>query len=272
VDRAEIVKRRDAVVATSGPWEEHDLCLADGVFTIGSGVPDAERRVRLVVQVLKDAFDGRFAARRVLDLGCGEGGFALEIARQGADVVGLEDRTTHLERARFAAEAMGLTRTTFVAQSADRLSPEEHGFFDAVLVLSIFDRLDGEAAAEAIMRAGAVCKGTAIVEARIAPKARTTLSRHGAPYHGVGRGGRGGRGGFAFTRPSMLNLMTDAGFTTIAQLEQPEGERGVVTWVAMKGRRASLLTAPQANAVPARRWSDAPAASPLAGLIPRRGR
>lgn len=72
--------------------------------------------------------------RRILDAGCGTGQLALELARRGADVVGVDlSRTlTDLARERAAAVGTGPGRVTFLA--GDMLDPAL-GEFDHVVAM-----------------------------------------------------------------------------------------------------------------------------------------
>jgi 2-polyprenyl-3-methyl-5-hydroxy-6-metoxy-1,4-benzoquinol methylase len=81
--------------------------------------------------------DQRF---RLLDLACLEGLFAVEFARAGATTIGVEIREGHIEKARFAARALGLSNCAFV--QADVRKMPDLGRFDAVLCAGILYHLD----------------------------------------------------------------------------------------------------------------------------------
>jgi len=70
--------------------------------------------------------------KRVLDLGCGHGRHALELARRGFDVVGLDRTEGFVELARKDAEAAGLPIDYRVSDLRDL---DEEAGFDAVLCL-----------------------------------------------------------------------------------------------------------------------------------------
>jgi SAM-dependent methyltransferase len=264
---AEIRERFEELVLRSGPWRDYNVHLAPGLFTIGEGLRGGEAGVRRTLQVMRDLFDGSFAGRRVLDLGCGEGGVALEIARQGAEVVGLDAQDGPIEKAAFAAEALGLTRATFVAEAPRGLSPEAHGYFDAVVAAGLLPRLPSGEAIDLVHRIGAVTKGWTLLETRWAAQGRISVE-HGVQRY-RGSGAEDGIG-FLLTRPSFLDLLQSAGFTTIGEIQDAGARPGAATVLAWKGRRVALHTAPQANAIVTPRFSRARPAKGLAAILPRR--
>jgi len=270
----EIGKGRDDIVAKRGPWRSDNLRLAKGVFTIGEGKAGREASVRRVVQAVADIAGSRLAGLRILDPACGEGGLALELGKQGAEVVAIEGRAALAEKAQFARDALGLARVTIVRGDVRRLSPEEHGFFDVVVAMGLLDRLDAPAVFDVAARLGTVCKRFALVEARLAGRARGTREGNGVVYRGSPRS-QNGEPSFLLTRASMLSLLTRSGFTSIVEALHPDAEATAPCFAAFKGRRVALNTAPQVNAVLPPEWGDASpatAASRIAGLLPRKTR
>jgi SAM-dependent methyltransferase len=279
----EIARRRDEIAAARGPWRYDNLRLAPGVFTIAEQTRGNEARVRRAVQTVLDLALARRKSLRILDLGCGEGGLALELGKQGAEVVGIEGREALAEKAEFAREALGLRRVSIVEGDVRRLSVEEYGFFDVVLALGILDRLDAPAVFEVVRLMGAACTGFALIEAQLAPRARATRVGDGIAYRGAPRreheagASRAERlaatersldneHSFLLNRASMLDLLARAGFTSIAETLDPAAEADTPCFAAFKGRRAALLTVPQANALTPRGWGSAQPSAPKAGL------
>ncbi|MBT8224445.1 MAG: methyltransferase domain-containing protein [Dactylosporangium sp.] len=70
----------------------------------------------------------------VLDIGCGTGRIALELARRGARVTGFDTNTRYIEHARAQAQADGLAATFTVADMRE-LGPAA-GQFDLILLWS----------------------------------------------------------------------------------------------------------------------------------------
>ena len=284
--RAEIIERRDEIVRRSGPWRRHDLRLADGVHTMGAG---ETVRVRRIVQLVRDFAGGRLRGLRILDLGAGEGGFALELGAQEADVVALEGRAALAEKAEFAREALGLRRVSIVREDVRRLSVEQHGFFDVVLALRILEHLDAPAVFEVAKGIASACKGVALIETRLAPRARASREFEGVVFRGAPRrehrpnASRPQRlamldrsldneHAFLLTRASLMGLLARCGFTSIAETRSPADDPESPCFAAIKGRKIALATAPEANALPTEAWPEprpGVARRRLAGLLRR---
>ena len=71
--------------------------------------------------------------KRVLDLGCGDGRFALGIAPLAATVEGLDPDPEAITAAKAAARSAGLTNTRFKVGAAQHL-PYRDGSLDVVLL------------------------------------------------------------------------------------------------------------------------------------------
>lgn len=251
---AEIAKRRDEVATTWGPWELDNLRIAPGVFTMGEGQDGSAARVRRTVQTILDLAGPREKTLRVLDLACGEGGLALELGRQGFEVVGLEGQAARAERAEFARDALGLTRVTIVHGDVRRLTVEEYGYFDVVVAMGILDRLDAPAILAAVKQMGVVCTRFALIEGELAPRARVARVIDGVTLRGTSRPDKAP--GFLLNRISLLGLLARSGFTSIADMLDPSAVPGTPCFAAFKGRRAALLAIPQANALAVPGWGE----------------
>ena len=79
-------------------------------------------------------------APRVVDLGCLEGGYAVEFARAGYDVLGIEVRERNHARCEAVARELGLPNLRFVRDDARNVAA--HGEFDVVLCLGLLYHLD----------------------------------------------------------------------------------------------------------------------------------
>ncbi|HEX9841839.1 MAG TPA: class I SAM-dependent methyltransferase [bacterium] len=86
-------------------------------------------------QALVFRMAGPLAGRRVLDVGCGDGDWALAAARQGAQVVGVDASLPMIEAARVRARDAALD-VRF--QQGDAMAlPFEHDRFDGVLAVTV---------------------------------------------------------------------------------------------------------------------------------------
>jgi SAM-dependent methyltransferase len=98
---------------------------------------------------------------RALDVGCGEGGDAIWLARRGWQVTGIDPSGLALDRARAAGRAAGVEVTWVRAGLLDL--PEDHGTYDLVAAhYPVLPLGDGDAAAAALLTAVAP-RGTLLV-------------------------------------------------------------------------------------------------------------
>jgi ubiquinone/menaquinone biosynthesis C-methylase UbiE len=96
------------------------------------------QRYRLTIEALGDA-----KGRTYLDLGCGSGRYAINLARLGAKVVGLDFSAAMLELARAYAKEEGVTsKVKFIETDMNRWMDETDQHFDATFAMGVFDYLD----------------------------------------------------------------------------------------------------------------------------------
>lgn len=264
MDDHALLNAKRELVERYGPWTAHNIRLGDGVYTIGPEPSGDEVKLRRVVQVLSDLFDGRFEGVRMLDLACLEGMYALELARRGADVLGIEGREASLEKARFAARALGLERAEFILDDVRNLDVERHGTFDIVLCLGILYHLDVPDVFTFVEQMTAVCTRVLVVDTHVALEAPETQTHDGQVYRGQGLfehdpespqeerlkalwSSLDNPRAFAPTRSSLLSLLARAGFTSVVEVHvpaEPEKPPDRITLVALKGTPELPLLTP----------------------------
>jgi 2-polyprenyl-3-methyl-5-hydroxy-6-metoxy-1,4-benzoquinol methylase len=263
------------VVAEHGPWTAHNIHLGEGVYTIVPGIEgDNEFRLHRIVQIVSDVSPRPLEELRVLDLGCLEGLFAVEFARRGAEVVGLEGRETNLAKASFAKRVLALESLELVQDDIRNLSRERYGEFDVVLCLGVLYHFDAPEVFDVLEHVAEVCRGLAIVETHISTVRRRAFTRAGRTYWGstleeptssVDDHDRrllwaslGNRRSVLLTRTSLCNALVHVGFTTVFENHMPvEGQTSPdwVTLLAVKRTREHLLSAPAVNDLG---WIDLP--------------
>ena len=135
------------------PWA-HYFKLADGIETI---TPSNEKFYKKSVslqklsQLTKDLIPGSTNRRTitdltVLDVACGEGCHSIELARNGANVLGVEGRPLYVARAQLVADVFGLADSArFQLGDVRDLSSERLGRFDVVLAFGILHHLNQDA-------------------------------------------------------------------------------------------------------------------------------
>jgi len=120
----------------------HNIVLDDGTQT----KPDAETTIEdhpwcvAARRMLSTVFPGDKSAMRIADLGCLEGGYAVEFARMGFQVLGLEVRESNFAACRFVKSRVDLPNLEFVRDNAWNIAA--YGEFDAVFCCGLLYHLD----------------------------------------------------------------------------------------------------------------------------------
>lgn len=259
-----------ALEARFGPWTAHNVELAPGVFTIGPAPAGDEVKLRRVTQVVADVAGGDLTGLRVLDLACLEGMYALELARRGAEVVAIEGREANVEKARFAARALGLD-VDFVQGDVRDLSAERHGTFDVVLALGILYHLDAADLFDVVGRIAGVCRRALVVDTGTALREDERFEHSGREYAGrrlvehapdsteeerraAVWSSLDNLTAVALTRPSLETLLARSGFTSVFECHvpaEPAKQAARVTLLALKGAPVGPLVAPAPTEDPA---------------------
>jgi ubiquinone/menaquinone biosynthesis C-methylase UbiE len=186
--------------------------------------------------------------------------FALEFASRGAEVVAVEARAAHLAKARWVARELGLANVDFVEADVRSLGELGLGSFDVVLCMGIVYHLRGEEAVELLRQVGRHTERLAVIEGQVSLRPTTRVAVDGAEYHGrpvpeppAPWSAVENTESFWLSRPSLLNALRDAGFTSVAETAVPFVEdlaayRDHVQLLAFKGTPVELAVAPQASA------------------------
>jgi hypothetical protein len=266
MDRA--AARRKAI-EQYGPWGAYNLDLGDDVFTMAPGLVGAsELSARRTLQLVDDVM-GSVEGLRVLDLGTLEGLYAVELALHGATVVAVEAREANLEKARVARDAFGLENLELVHADLREIRATDLGSFDVVLCLGVLYHLDAPSVFAFVEELGRLTRRLAVVETQVGLVGRRRYRWRGRRYRGhvFAEDPRHLWAGLDptslwLTRASLLNLLADAGFTTVQESLMPvvpetARYRDHVVLSALKGVPAQLRAAPQVNAVPRARRPEA---------------
>jgi hypothetical protein len=120
----------------------HNIRLDDGQLTF----PESDHLIEghpwcvSAKRILETIFPADRSQVRVADLGCLEGGFAVEFARMGFKVLGLEVRESNMAACRFVKDHVNLPNLEFVRDDAWNIA--DHGVFDAVFCCGLLYHLD----------------------------------------------------------------------------------------------------------------------------------
>ena len=282
-----IRERRSDVIARYGPWTAHNIHLAEDFYTIEERVVGDERQLRRVIQVIADVMAQPLHSLRVVDLACLEGLYAIELARRGATVVGIEGRETNLVKGVFVKDVLALDNLRLVKDDVRNLSRDKYGRFDVVLCLGILYHLDAPDVFLFMERITEVCDRLAIIDTHVSSDGTESVTYRGKPYSGnrvrehpvntslAERLAKPWHSldnpeSFHLTRPSLYNLLAHVGFSSVHECHYPREmfpyaqER--VMLVAIKGRPESLVSAPLMAGVPDEDWPDISPAGRRSGM------
>lgn len=120
----------------------HNIRLDDGTFTKPeSTLSMVDNRVFISSRgILETVFPGDKSKFRLADVGCLEGGFAVEFARLGFRVLGIEVRELNIAACNYVKSKTDLPHLEFVQDNA--LNIARYGEFDAVFCSGLLYHLD----------------------------------------------------------------------------------------------------------------------------------
>lgn len=265
-------------------WTSHNVRLGDefafGEPTVGA----AELVCARLVQTTQDVL-GPLDRLRVLDLACLEGMYGLEFAAHGAEVVATEGREGNADRVRAAAEKQNPERYELYVEDVRELSPDSHGTFDLVLCLGILYHLGGEDVLR-LAKAVADCSTrAAFFRTAVGLSDRASVNGYRGfeyPEPPTGWSSMGNKTSFWPTKPSLLNMLLDVGFTTVMEIKAPpvlgiDAAPDGTFLLALKGEPVEVLAAPPTSVerLQAERWPeklDVPAHPSQRGWLAQRFR
>jgi len=123
-------------------FTHHNIRLDDGTFTKPeSALSMADYPYfRSARGILETVFPGDKTKLRIADIGCLEGGYAVEFARMGFQVLGIEVRELNIAACNYVKSRTDLPNLEFVQDNA--LNIAQHGVFDAVFCSGLLYHLD----------------------------------------------------------------------------------------------------------------------------------
>jgi SAM-dependent methyltransferase len=224
-------------------------------------------KVRRVMQLTSDLAAQPFEELRILDLGCGEGVYAIEAALRGAEVVAIDARTERMNEGAAVAARHGLDRVTFSQEDVRAIAADTHGEFDVVYCLGLLYHLDSPDAFELLGRINALCRELLVIDTLIATEPQVEVEFEGRTYEGARvrehqagdtaevRRSRVLRSidnefAFRFTRHALVRAVAASGFSSVLECHaplEPGKADDRITLAAMTGKPVSLSTYPWLN-------------------------
>jgi len=224
-------------------------------------------KVRRIMQLTADLARRPFAELRILDLGCGEGVYAIEAALRGAQVVALDARTQRMEQGAACARRHGLENVRFIQQDVRTAKRETLGSFDVVYLLGLLYHLDAPDLFDILVNVHELCSNLLLIDTLI-----SLVPEEQVVWRGVSYAGRRHREhadeddlelrrsrvlksidntfSFHLTRESLVRALAGAGFTSLCECYapfEPSKAADRITLVAGKGNPVLLSTYPWVN-------------------------
>lgn len=224
-------------------------------------------KVRRIMQLTRDLALRPFAELRILDLGCGEGVYAIEAGLRGAEVVALDARTQRMDQGAACAERHGLRNVKFVQQDVRRVTRNSFGSFDVVYFLGLLYHLDAPDVFVVLDNVFGLCQRLLIIDTLISLTEDIRVEWKGQTYLGQRcrehadedpeevRRSRLLRSidnafSFRFTRESLLRILHDVGFTSVYECHvpfEPGKAADRITLAALRGVPVLVSTYPWVN-------------------------
>jgi 2-polyprenyl-3-methyl-5-hydroxy-6-metoxy-1,4-benzoquinol methylase len=224
-------------------------------------------KVRRIMQITRDLVRRPFPDLRILDLGCGEGVYAIEAGLRGAEVLALDARTQRMDKGDACAARHGLTNVQFIRRDVRDVTREVFGSFDVVYLLGLLYHLDAPDVFRLLENVYDLCTGMLVIDTLISLIAEIQVEWRGQTYRGQRWREHGDEDtdeirrsrvlrsinntfGFRFTKESLVCGLHNVGFTSAYECHlpfEPGKAKDRITLVAIKGVPVLLSTYPWVN-------------------------
>lgn len=145
----------------------------------------------------------------VLDVACNAGFYSFELARRGANVIGIDNSYEDIVRAKFAKKIMGVENVNFEIVDVDNANQELSQKFDLVLCLGLLYHVEDP---KSIINKMAKLGDTVIFE---------TIANVNSQEEKLFNDRTITSDGYVPTVPWLKNAFNEAGFTEITQITDP---------------------------------------------------
>jgi 2-polyprenyl-3-methyl-5-hydroxy-6-metoxy-1,4-benzoquinol methylase len=224
-------------------------------------------KVRRIMQITRDLVQRPFNRLRILDVGCGEGVYAIEAGLRGAEVLALDARTQRMEAGAACAARHGLKNVTFRKADVRQVRREKYGEFDVVYFLGLLYHLDVPDVFRVLENVYELCSAMLVLDTHISLDAQLVVTDRDGVYGGKRLREHADKDSaevrrshalrsidntfcFHFTRASLVRLLHDIGFSSVFECHappEPLKPENRVTMAALKRERVSIATYPWVN-------------------------
>lgn len=126
-----------------GAWTAHNIEYAPGQFTCPeTSAEEFKNLVDICLFWLGRYIPGGISGKKILDIGCLEGGYTYYLAKMGAQATGLEVRKDNLGRCSFLKEAFPDLPMEFIKGDVTEISQKTHGHYDGIIMSGLLYHLD----------------------------------------------------------------------------------------------------------------------------------
>jgi SAM-dependent methyltransferase len=237
----------------------------------GPHVPQAGQangvKVRRVLQLTADLTQRTLDELEILDLGCGEGVYAIEAALHGARVLAVDGRTARMSEGAACAARHRLDGVRFEQRDVREVARTTHGEFDVVWALGILYHIAAPDVFTLLERIRELCRSLLVVDTLVTLQPQTTVTHRDHRYEGervrehadddppdVRRSrplkSLDNAWSFRFSLPSLVRALHDVGFSTVLQCHvplEPGKADDRITLAALPGEAVTLGTYPWVN-------------------------
>jgi len=125
------------------PFSHYRIRISENFWTMPEGTGEDVFSPDLRMKTLLDRAGGSLWGKRIIDLGCSEGGYSAYMAQQRAkEVVGVEAREINYLRSVLLKKLLSLDNVTFYRSDVKNVRREWLGDFDIVFAAGILYHLD----------------------------------------------------------------------------------------------------------------------------------
>ena len=236
----EFERKNRQLISEHGPWTAHDIYLGENIYTRHQRNNAFPYRLKKIIQASLDLCNKEKSDTRILDLGCLEGGICVEFARQGCSVVGIEGRPSNIKKAELVKEMLNLGNLELVVDNVLNITPEKYGTFDIILCLGLLYHIAASDLVDFVKKMFVMSKRMVLIDTQVAEHGEGSeiIRANGSAYFGKSMREHGsvitdeeklGRSwtsltndsSFWLTRPSLINLLADSGFTSVHEIQHP---------------------------------------------------